>query len=128
MALSFENVNYTYYSNTLGRAEVPDEATFNNYAFATKAFIQSLYDDGLILERAANGYDNAACMLIEEAYKADQAEAGSGNIDTSESIGSYSHSMSAKAAEIAVEINAKSADQKRYNWLKIYCHILGGVK
>ena len=36
----FENVNYTYYSETLGRSAVPTEADFNNYADDNKMFMK----------------------------------------------------------------------------------------
>mgnify|MGYP003308011504 CR=1 FL=1 len=122
MAL-FDNVTYTYYANTLHRAEVPDAATFDKYALEEKLYVKQLIDDGLIVERAPGNYDDACCMLIEESYKADKLAAGGGNVDTSETIGSYSHSMSAKAAEIATEKNQKSAAENKYKWLKLYCYI-----
>lgn len=125
MAL-FDNVNYTYYTETLGRSVVPDEATFNAGKLEVVLWVKSLYNDGLLIEREPGGIDNACCMMIESDYEAAQAEAGAGNVDTSESIGGYSHSMSVKAAELAAEKNAKSADEMRYKWLELYCHLLTG--
>lgn len=124
----FENVTYTHYSNDLGRAIVPDVATFNSLALENRLYVKSLLDDGLLKEKAAGGIDDAVCLCIEETYKAQQAAAGADNVDTSESIGGYSHSMSAKAAELAVEKNAKSLAENRYKWLSLYCWITNGRK
>lgn len=127
MAL-FDNVTYTYYSDTLGRAEVPDETTFDNLKLEVTLYVKSLYNDGLIEEREDGGIDNATCMMIEEVYKAQQTQAGADNVDTSESIGGYSHSMSAKAAELAIEKNAKSLEDRCYMWLRLYCYVWNGVR
>lgn len=123
----FDNVNYTHYSSDLGRAIVPDAATFDQYKLEEILFIKSLVNDGLIKEREAGGIDDACCMMIEEAYTAAQIEAGkAGGAITSESIGGYSYSKSSKAADIATEKNAKSASEKKYKWLSLYCDILSG--
>lgn len=127
MAL-FENVNYTYYSSTLGRSEVPNEDAFNKFKLENELKLKRLFDDGLIIERELNGLDNTCCLWIEESYKADQIAAGAGNIDTSESIGGYSHSVNTKAFDIAAEKDAKSTDEKKYKWLGLYCHILSGAR
>jgi len=128
MAL-FDNVTYTHYSEVLGRAIVPDAATFNQYKLETTLFIESLLNDGLIKERKVGGIDDACCMMIEEAYTAAQIEAGkAGGAITSESIGGYSYSKSSKAADIQTEKNAKSANEKKYKWLSLYCDILSGVR
>lgn len=128
MAL-FGNVTYTHYSEVLDRAIVPDAATFNQYKLETTLFIESLLNDGLIKERKAGGIDDACCMMIEEAYTAAQIEAGkAGGAITSESIGGYSYSKNSKAADIQTEKNAKSANEKKYKWLSLYCDILSGVR
>lgn len=130
MAL-FDNVTYTYYTGTLGRTKVPSEAVFNEYKLENELYIKRLIGDGVINEREAGGYDNACCMMIEESYTAAQTEAGAGSnggVIASESIGGYSYSKSTKAAEIAIEKNAKSADAKKYKWLSLYCDVLNGVR
>lgn len=125
----FDNVNYTHYSSDLGRAIVPDAATFDSYKLENTLFIESLLNDGLIKERKAGGIDDACCMMIEESYNAAQIESGStGGAVTSESIGGYSYSKSSKAADIQVEKNAKSESEKKYKWLSLYCDILNGVR
>ena len=124
----FENVNSTHYTETLGRSAVPNAAEFDRLAFEEKLEVKIMYDDGLIREREKNGIDNAVCMRIEEAYKAEQDANGANNVDTSESIGGYSHSMSAKKSDLANEKNFKSVAQRKYKWLSLYCEMLTGVK
>ena len=125
----FDNVNYTHYSSDLGRAIVPDAATFNQYKLENVLFIESLLNDGLIKERKAGGIDDACCMMIEESYNAAQIESGNvGGAITSETISGYSYSKSSKAADIQTEKNAKSTAEKKYKWLSLYCDILNGVR
>lgn len=125
----FENVNYTHYSSDLGRAIVPDAATFEQYKLENVLYIESLLNDGLIKERKAGGIDDACCMMIEESYNAAQIERGNvGGAITSETISGYSYSKSSKAADIQIEKNAKSTAEKKYKWLSLYCDILNGVR
>ena len=127
MAL-FDNVTYTYYTGTLGRTKVPSEAVFNDYKLQNVLYVKSLLNDGLLKEREAGGIDNACCMMIEEDYCAAQAQAGADDVQTSESIGGYSYAASSKASELAIEKNAKSTAEKKYEWLSLYCEILNGVR
>ena len=127
MAL-FDNVTYTYYTGMLGRTKVPSEAVFNDYKLQNVLYVKSLLNDGLLKEREAGGIDNACCMMIEEDYCAAQAQAGADDVQTSESIGGYSYTASSKASELAIEKNAKSTAEKKYNWLSLYCDILNGVR
>ena len=125
----FDNVTYEHYSGALGRAIVPDAATFNQYKLENVLYIESLLNDGLIKERKAGGIDDACCMMIEESYNAAQIESGNaGGAITSESIGGYSYSKSSKAADIQTEKHAKSTAEKKYKWLSLYCDILSGVR
>ncbi|MCQ2076141.1 MAG: hypothetical protein MJZ20_03765 [Bacteroidaceae bacterium] len=125
----FNNVTYEHYSEALGRAIVPDAAAFNAYKLENILYVKSLLNDGLIKEREAGGIDDACCMMIEESYNAAQIESGkAGGAITSESIGGYSYSKSSKAADIQTEKNAKSAAEKKYKWLSLYCDILSGVR
>ena len=128
MAL-FDNVTYTHYSSDLGRAIVPDAATFDTYKLENVLYVESLLNDGLIKERKAGGIDDAVCMMIEESYNSAQIESGStGGAITSETISGYSYSKSSKAADIQTEKNAKSTAEKKYKWLSLYCDILNGVR
>lgn len=127
MAL-FDNVTYTYYSETIGRQEVPNADEFDKYKNENILFLKGLYNDSLIVEREPNGIDAACCMMIEEDYKAAEIAAGAANVDTSETIGGYSHSSSAKAYEIQQEKDAKSTAAKKYKWLGLYCYIMNGAR
>lgn len=122
----FENVNYTFYSDTLGRSDVPTEAEFNKYALENKLFVKRLFGDGLIVEREERGIDSAVCMMIEIDYKAAQIATGDTLPASSESIGSFSHSENTKAYDMQVELNAKSIEQQKYRMLSLFCDITAG--
>ena len=122
----FENVNYAFYSDTLGRSDVPTEADFNKYALENKLFVKRLLGDGLIVEREENGIDSAVCMMIEIDYKAAQIATGDALPATSESIGSFSHSENTKAYDMQLELNAKSVEQQKYRVLSLFCDITAG--
>ena len=109
----FDNVTYDFYSRELGRAVIPSETEFNEYRLKNVQFVKGLFDDGLIAEREADGIVKAICMMIEAEYRA----GGDDSITTSESIGGYSWSGS-----------KKSLEAKRYEYLKLFCHITGGVR
>lgn len=127
----FENVTYTFYSDTLGRSAVPTEADFNNYADDNKMFVKQLVNDGIITEREENGVDIAVCRMIEIDYLTEQeasgAEAESGGSVASESINGYSYSYDKTAQQEAVKLNAKSAAEKKINIIKLYNNYHAGV-
>lgn len=127
----FENVNYTYYSETLGRSAVPSEADFNNYADDNKMFMKRLVNDGIVTEREENGLDIAVCRMIEIDYltaqEASGAAAENGGSVASESINGYSYSYDKTAQQEAVKRNAKSAAQKKINIIKLYNDYRAGV-
>jgi len=107
----FENVNYTYYSETLGRAVVPDETTFNRYVLdAEKDMVQLI---PMLRERVPEGFDKATCMLVEENYKAAASGIQDGARVTSESIDSYSRSFDASGA--------KSTGACKEEWILMFC-------
>lgn len=122
----FENVNYTFYSDTLGRSDVPTEAEFNKYALENKLFVKRLFGDGLIVEREENGIDSAVCMMVEIDYKAAQVASGEALPVSSESIGNFSHSKNTKAYDTQVELNTKSVEQQKYRVLSLFCDITAG--
>lgn len=127
----FENVNYTYYSDTLGRSAVPSEADFNNYADDNKMFVKQLVNDGIVTEREENGLDIAVCRMIEIDYltaqEASGAAAENGGSVASESINGYSYSYDKTAQQEAVKRNAKSAAEKKINIIKLYNDYDAGV-
>lgn len=128
----FENVNYTYYSETLGRSAVPSEADFNNYADDNKMFVKQLVNDGIITEREENGLDIAVCRMIEIDYltaqEASGAAAENGGSVASESINGYSYSYDKTAQQEAVKLNAKSAAAKKIDIIKLYNDYDAGVR
>ena len=79
----FDKVTYDFYSDELGRAVIPSAAEFNTYRLKNVLFVKGLYDDGLIVEREADGIVKAICMMIEIDYQA----GGNDTVTTSESIG-----------------------------------------
>lgn len=128
----FENVNYTYYSETLGRSAVPTEADFNNYADDNKMFVKQLVNDGIVTEREENGLDVAVCRMIELDYltaqEASGAAAENGGSVASESINGYSYSYDKTAQQEAVKLNAKSAAAKKIDIIKLYNDYDVGVR
>ena len=128
----FENVNYTYYSETLGRSAVPTEADFDRYADDNKLYMKGLLNDGIVSEREENGIDNAVCRMIEIDYLTEQeatgAAAESGGSVASESINGYSYSYDKTAQQEAVKLNAKSAAAKKINVIKLYNDWRAGVR
>ena len=127
----FENVNYTYYSETLGRSAVPTEADFNRYADDNRLFMKGLINDGIVTEREENGIDNAVCRMIEIDYLTEQEASGaaaeSGGSVASESINGYSYSYDKTAQQEAVKRNAKSAAEKKIYIIKLYNDYRAGV-
>lgn len=127
----FENVNYTYYSETLGRSAVPTEADFNRYADDNRLFMKGLINDGIVTEREENGIDNAVCRMIEIDYLTEQEASGaateSGGSVASESINGYSYSYDKTAQQEAVKRNAKSAAEKKIDIIKLYNNYRAGV-
>ncbi len=126
MAL-FDNVTYTFYSDTLGRAEVPNADEFDKYALEEKLYVKTLLDDGLLVEREENGIDSAVCLMIEEDYKHAKTLSGENAPKTSESIGGYSFSRSTKAHDAEVDKDTETLAQRKYKRLSLYCDIESGV-
>ena len=128
----FENVNYTYYSETLGRSAVPTEADFSRYADDNKLYMKGLLNDGIVSEREENGIDSAVCRMIEIDYLTEQeatgAAAESGGSVASESINGYSYSYDKTAQQEAVKLNAKSAAAKKIEVIKLYNDWRAGVR
>lgn len=128
----FENANYTFYSETLGRSAVPTEAEFNLYADDNKMFLKRLVADGIVTEREENGLDIAVCRMIEidwlTAQEVSGAAAESGGSVASESINGYSYSYDKTAQQEAVKLNAKSAAAKKIDIIRLYNDYTPGVR
>lgn len=128
----FENANYTFYSETLGRSAVPTEAEFNLYADDNKMFLKRLVADGIVTEREENGLDIAVCRMIEIDWLTEQEASGAaaenGGSVASESINGYSYSYDKTAQQEAVKRNAKSAAQKKIDIIRLYNDYTPGVR
>jgi len=127
----FENVTYSFYTETLGRSAVPSEADFNRYADDNKMFMKQLIADGMVKEREENGIDTAVCRMIEIDYTTEQEASGAaaenGGSVASESINGYSYSYDKTAQQEAVKLNAKSSAAKKINIIKLYNDYNAGV-
>lgn len=127
----FENVTYSFYTETLGRSVVPSEADFNRYADDNKMFMKQLIADGMVKEREENGIDTAVCRMIEIDYTTEQEASGAaaenGGSVASESINGYSYSYDKTAQQEAVKMNAKSSAAKKINIIKLYTDYNAGV-
>ena len=107
----FENVNYNFYTQTLGRHKVPDAATFNALIPEAKRYMVPLVP--FLAEREPDGIDKATCMVLEETYVAQSSGNQNGARVSSESIDSYSRSFDMTGA--------KSADAPKEEWILMYC-------
>ncbi len=125
----FENVNYTFYSDTLGRSAVPREADFMQYADDNKMLMKQLVANGIVKEREENGIDIAVCRMIEIDYLTAQEASGNteGENVASESINGYSYSYDKTSQQSAINLNAKSAATKKINIIKLYNDYDAGV-
>jgi len=127
----FENVTYSFYTETLGRSAVPSEADFNRYADDNKMFMKQLIADGMVKEREENEIDTAVCRMIEIDYTTEQEASGAaaenGGSVASESINGYSYSYDKTAQQEAVKLNAKSSAAKKINIIKLYNDYNAGV-
>ena len=127
----FENVTYTFYSDTLGRSAIPTETEFNLYADDNKMFLKRLVNDGMVMEREENGLDIAVCRMIEIDWQTAQEASGaaaenSGSV-ANESINGYSYSYDKTVQQEAVKLNAKSAAAKKIEIIKLYNDYDAGV-
>lgn len=107
----FDNVNYTYYTETLGRSVVPSSTDFARYTPEAIAYMTPLLP--FLIERESGGIDKATCMVVEETYRASVSGVPSGARVASESIDSYSRSFNLDGA--------KSADAQKAAWIHMYC-------
>lgn len=124
MTVDFSEATWEYYSETLGRSVIPDEATFTRYVLYPELLIDDLYVDSLIAQKEDGGFVNAACMMAEEEYVASLAESSGGATLASESLGDYSYSVNTPGEEGFVDSTSK---RKCYQWLRMYCWLFTGV-
>ena len=125
MTLDLTDATYEYYTETLGRSVIPDEATFTRFVLAPSLYVDSLYVDGLVAQKDEGGFVSAVCMMAEEAYKASLAESTGGQKLTGESLGDYSYTV----AQDGLSTDGTSTGGKRgLDWLRLYCWLFVGVR
>lgn len=127
MAHSFDKVNYTFYSSTLGRSVVPTEADFNALKL-TNVQTMKKWLPFLVSEDETDGIDIAVCMMIEVEYNDNQIVKGADDSSiASENIGGHSISFSSTTRTKLEELNAKSTDAKKIEMAKLFCTFDFGV-
>ena len=125
----FENANYEFYRETLGRSAVPTEADFDLYAEDNRMFLKRLVEDGIVTEREENGLDIAVCRMTEIDWQtAQEASGAAAESVASESINGYSYSYDRTAQQEAVRLNAKSAAARKIAVIKLYNDYDAGVR
>lgn len=113
----FEHVTYSFYSDAMGRAVIPDEASFNNHKTEAIAFVKTKLP--FISPAEDNGIDKAACMIAEELYKADKSKTADGRIETSRSIEGFSQSFDVSKVQTLYE--------RQMFWLRAFCTVSTGL-
>ena len=121
-----ENATYEYYTGTLGRSAVPDEAAFNRHLLENRMYVESLYNDGIICGKYDGALGAAVCMCVEVDYLTAQALSGDAAPLAGENVSGYSYSLDNTARTKAVELNAKSAEAQKYRWIAAFCDRAAG--
>lgn len=123
----FDNVNYTYYSETLGRAVIETEDDFNTLKLENIQYMRRLLP--YITEYEPNGIDNAVCLMIETDFKNNQIKSGESSAAiSSESLGGHSVSYGSTQLNKLNELDAKSTEQQKMQIIKLFCKVNIGVK
>lgn len=122
----FENVNYTFYSDTLGRAVVPSEKAFDELKLTNIQEMKRLLP--YLEEREENGIDSAVCMMIEAEYKLNQELNATPKAIASESVSGHSVSFDTSSKTKAVELNAQSLATQKIQAVRLFCNVDVGVR
>lgn len=122
----FENVTYTFYSDTLGRAVVPSEEAFDELKLTNIQEMKRLLP--FLEEREENGIDSAVCMMIEAEYKLNQEMNTNNGPISSENVSGHSVSFDTKSREKAVELNAMSLAETKIKAIRLFCNVDVGVR
>ena len=120
----FENVTYDFYSDTLGRAEIPDVETFERFKLMNVQKMKCLLP--YVEEREENGIDSAVCMMIEVDYRSEKTMNQESSV-ASESVSGHSISFDNAAKNKEVELNAKSIEEKKIEAIRLFCYLNVGV-
>lgn len=123
----FDNVNYTYYSSTLGRAVIPTEADFNRFKLENVQLMKTWLD--YVEEREENGIDNAVCLMIEVDYEDNQLLTGNDErAINSESVDGHSVSYNSTARNKLEELNAECTLRRKMEKANLFVSFNTGVR
>lgn len=123
----FDNVNYTFYSDTLGRAVVPTADEFDALKLENIQQMKRLLP--YIVELEENGIDSAVCLMIETDYKNSLLKSGNAaGAIASETLGGHSVSYGGGAQNKIIELDAKSTDAQKMQAIKLFCSLNIGVR
>lgn len=123
----FDNVNYTFYSETLGRAVIPTQAEFDALKLENLQQLKKLLP--YIVEEEENGIDSAACLMIEIDYKNNLLKSGqAAGAIASETLGGHSVNYGSTQLNKKIELDAKSTDAEKMAAIKLFCSLNIGVK
>lgn len=124
----YTQVTYTYYTETLGRAVVPNEQEFNALKLPNVQTMKHYEEIGVVEELENNGIISAVCMMIEAEYSNNQLKQGeSPSSIASESLGGHSVSYGSSALNKQVELDAQSLDAQKIGAIKLFCRLNIGV-
>lgn len=124
----YTQVTYTYYTETLGRAVVPNEQEFNALKLPNVQTMKHYEEIGVVEELESNGIISAVCMMIEAEYSNNQLKQGkSSSSIASESLGGHSVSYGSSALNKQVELDAQSLDAQKIGAIKLFCRLNIGV-
>lgn len=113
----FEHVTYSFYSDVMGRAVIPDENTFNRHKTEACAFVRSKLPFVAALEDKA--LDKAACMVAEALYEAERDKTADGRIEASRSIEGFSQSFDVSKVQT---LYAKKMER-----IRLFCTVSTGL-
>ncbi len=113
-----ENATFDFYSDVLGRHEVPDKETFDQLAFEQKRLF-GIYEPYVMGEKEEFGKDKTVCMWVEEQYRSVLSKTENGELVASFSLSGYSESRD--------NSRATSLSERKEKWLKLFCHVDMGL-
>lgn len=123
----FDNVTYTYYSDTLGRAVIPTEADFNALKLENIQLMKSWMP--YVTEKEEGGIDKAVCLMIEVDYTDNQIVNGNNSSAiNSESVNGHSVSYGSTTRTELERKNAKSTYERKIDKAKLFLSFDLGVR
>ena len=124
--MAFENVTYTFYTETLGRSVIPSEIEFNKLTLENILRMKTYLP--FLTERAENGIDSATCLACEVCYQDAQAVLFDNLEKKTVSLDGYSETLDVSEKERIQAGNFKTTDEKIRYWIDLFCEFNGGIK